>query len=55
MESRLKHIAWIYDEENRELIIEKDKVQFAVPKRYLFSLARFLIRISQRGFYRRKK
>ena len=55
METKLKDIAWIYDETNKELVIEKDKVQFAIPKRYIFSLMRFLIRISQRGFYRKHK
>ena len=53
MRTELKGITWIFDEEHKELVIEKDKVQFAIPKRYLFSLMRFLIRISQRGFYRK--
>lgn len=54
METKLKGIYFKYDEENKELLIEIDKFYFAVPKRYLFSLSRFLLRIFQRGFYRKK-
>ena len=55
MKTELKNITWEFDEENKELLIEKDGVYFAIPKRYLFSLNRFLVRIFQRGFFRKKK
>lgn len=53
METKLKNITWKFDEENKELLIERDNVVFAIPKRYLFSLNRFLVRIFQRGFFRK--
>lgn len=55
METKLKGISFWFDEDSKELIIGRDKVYFAVPKKYLFSLSRFLIRISQKGFYRKLK
>jgi len=55
METKLKDIAWKFDEEHKELLIVKDGVYFAIPRKYLFSLNRFLVRIFQRGFFRKKK
>jgi len=55
METRLKHIAFKFDEENRELLIERDGVYLAIPRRNLYSLRSFIARIYNKGFYRRKK
>jgi len=55
METKLKDIAWKFDEEHKELLIVKDGVYFAIPRKYLFSLNRFLVRIFQRGFFRKHK
>ena len=55
METKLKDIAWKFDEEHKELLIESQGVWFAIPRKYLFSLNRFLIRIFQRGFFRKVK
>jgi hypothetical protein len=55
METKLKNIKFIYDEEVRELLIEKDKVYFAVPKRYMGSLQIFLNRVYRKYFNRRPK
>ena len=50
MKSELKEIKFEFDELNKELIIERDGFRFAIPKRYLFSLNRFLLRIFQKNF-----
>jgi len=56
METKLKEITFAYDEEKKELwIIDSGGNESIVPKKYLFSLNRFLVRIFQRGFYRKRK
>ena len=54
METKLKGIAFTWDEDNKDLLITKDKIFFAIPKRYLGSLQIFINRVYRRGFYRRK-
>jgi hypothetical protein len=50
IKTRLKEIDFFWDESNKELLIGRDKVTFAVPKKYLFSLNRFILRIAQKNF-----
>jgi hypothetical protein len=53
METRLKNIAFIWDVEHMELIIERDGFKFAIPRRNLYSLRAFVARVYRKGFYRR--
>jgi hypothetical protein len=55
METKLKYITFVWDEEHKELIIEQDKVQFAIPARNLYSLRVFIARIYRKGFYKAGK
>ena len=51
MKTQLKGIE--FEWKDSELLIGQDKVYFAIPKRYIFSLMRFIIRISQKEFRRK--
>lgn len=53
MKATLKQITfeWV----NNDLLIIRDGFVFAVPKRYLFSLQRFITRIAQKEFRRKKR
>ena len=53
METKLKNITFIWDEEHMELIIERDGFRFAIPRRNLYSLRAFVARVYRKGFYRK--
>jgi len=53
MKTELKEITFEFDPVSKELLITRDGVNFAVQKKYLFSLSRFLIRIYQKKFGRK--
>ena len=46
----IKDFTWSYDQENNWLVITNIRTQdrVAVPKAQMFSLARFLVRVSQK-------
>jgi len=50
----LKHFSMFYDKVNKQVLIEKDKVTFAIEKNEVFPVLRGLVSATQR-FYRRKK
>ena len=50
----LKHFTMVYDPISKQVLIEKDKIYFAIEKNEIFPVIRGLISATQR-FYRRKK
>lgn len=53
MKTELKDIWFKWEDD--ELWIGQSKTYFAVPKKYLFSLQRFITRIAQKEFRRKRK
>ena len=54
--SKLKDIMFLFSTKEKSLLIIVDeRGSISIEKRYLFSLSRFLTRIAQKGFYKRKK
>lgn len=51
----LKNLSIYWDEENREVVFERDKIFFTLKKGEFYPAQRAFTRIQQRGFYRRKK
>jgi len=50
----LKHFTMLFDPDSKQVLIEKDKIYFAIEKNEIFPVIRGLISATQR-FYRRKK
>lgn len=49
----LKNISFTWDAENKELLLTRGLVVFSIKWTEMFSLARFIIRITQKAFYRK--
>jgi hypothetical protein len=55
MKSELKNITFEYDPETDSVTITNATGTFTVPKQYLFSLSRFLLRVFQKNFKKHVK
>jgi hypothetical protein len=52
---QLKNLTEYWDEDNKEFIFERDKVQFVLKKGELFPTQRAFTRVEQKGFYKNVK
>ena len=49
MERILKHVRFTYDDPTKWLTIHRDSLGLGVTRTEMFSLARFILRIAQKG------